>query len=199
MPEKNNILQKDRPIAFTDLETTGLDARRNEIIEIGLIVADPYTLTIRDEWETKVFPQHIETADATALAINGYKEIDWLGAMDSKTAINIYAKKIQGSIFCSHNPTFDWAFVEEAFLREGVAKTVAEINAIVDYHRLDIFSLAWGKLKDEDLPNFHLSSLARFLGVPQEATPHRAINGARLAYEIYKKIMTDPEKKPLRI
>src|SRR3989339_689153 len=152
-----NISIHEKNIAFTDLETTGLDFRKNEIIEIGLILVNQKNLNILDEWQIKIKPEHIEKANLKSLEVNGYKKEDWKDAIALKDALKTYAQKVQGTIFCSHNTTFDWAFMEEAFLVTGLMKDTDDIDNVLDYHRLDIFSLAWGILKDKKLEKFNLS------------------------------------------
>ena len=44
-------------IAFVDLETTGLDPSRHDIIEIGIVRVDARTLEVLDEYEALVAPK----------------------------------------------------------------------------------------------------------------------------------------------
>ena len=62
----------------------------------------------------------------------------------------------------------------------------------MDYHRLDIFTMAWAKLRGDGLPSFRLDSIAQALGIAPEPMPHRAVNGARAAYEVYRKLIALP-------
>ena len=52
-------------LVFVDVETTGLDETRHEIIEIAVIRGS-------QTYHRKVQPQHIETASPRALEINGF-------------------------------------------------------------------------------------------------------------------------------
>lgn len=172
----------DRPIAITDLETTGLDERHHEIIEIGLILAHQQNLEILQVFETKVRPEHIETASPRALEINGYDPELWKEAPWLLWAMAQYAIKTQNAMFAAHNVTHDWAFIREGFRKTGV-------NNLMDYHRIDLFSIAWEKLtRSTDLKEFKLKQLCRHFGIPEEPEPHRAINGARCAYEVFKRL-----------
>lgn len=171
----------EHPIAFTDVETSGLDAVKHEILEIGLVLVDQKTGEVVDTLNIKVRPEHIETADETALKINGYNAVDWQDASSISQAIALYGEKAKDAIFCSHNVTFDWSFIAEAFKKAGLKSTL-------DYHRLDLFTLIWAKTKNSNIESFNLSKVARFFGLPEEALPHRAINGARTAHEIFMKI-----------
>ena len=170
-----------RPIAITDVETTGLDAVKHEIVEIGLVLIDQETGGVIDTLDIKVKPEHIETADEVALKLNGYNEADWQDAITLVEAISLYGETAKDAIFCSHNVTFDWSFILEAFKKAGLKSTL-------DYHRLDLFTLIWLKTKGSNIESFSLSRVAQFLGLTEEPLPHRAINGARTAHEIFMKI-----------
>jgi len=172
----------ERPIAITDVETTGLDFAIQEIIEIGLVVINQKTLEIIDTLDIKVKPEHIETADEFALKINGYNETDWKDALTLKEAMSIYGQKTKGAIFCAHNVTFDWSFIFEAFKKTGIENQM-------DHHRIDLFTMIWMKFRNSSFGKFNLNEVAKRLGVPEEPMPHRAINGTMTAYEIYKKLV----------
>ena len=179
----------EKLIAITDLETTGLDPiiwkRRwlapwkrhpvewHEIIEIGLV----------ETWEAKVRPEHIKTAQAAAMEVNGYDPSQWHDAWKLKDALQIYADKTAGTIFCSENTPFDWKFFDHAFKKTGIEHSI-------DFrHAIDTRSLAWQALRYQGLEKFSSSSIAKFLDVGEEPKPHRAINGAMVAYKIYKELM----------
>jgi DNA polymerase III epsilon subunit-like protein len=172
-----------RPIAMTDLETTGDVFSVHEIIEIGLVVFDQKTFAIIDTLNVKIKPQHIEKAVPAALERNGYKEADWKEAVTLTGAIKMYNEKTKGVIFASFNVSFDWGFMNEAFRITG-------IDNQMDYHRLDVLSLAWERvLKTEN--SWSLKRTCEILGIPPEPDIHTALNGARTAYEVFRKLQLD--------
>ncbi len=171
-----------RPIAMTDVETTGLDVRRHEIIEIGLVVVDQKTFEVLDTLDVKVIPSHIETASPQSSLVTGYRPDHWEGAVSLKEAMTQYAAKTRGALFASWNITFDWQFVEEAFRLTGVRDGT-------DYHRLDVPSIAWMFFRDRGLETFRLEKVCEFFGIPPEPSPHRGINGAMKAYEVLRRIV----------
>jgi len=171
-----------RPLAITDLEMTGLDADIHEIIEIGLVVINQDTLEIIDTLDVKVKPEHIETAAPDALAVNGYKEEDWKDAASLYDAMVQYNQKTPNAVFAGWNITFDWAFMEKAFKKTGIRHTM-------EYHRIDILSFAWGKLRNRGLDQIRLSAICRYFGIEEEPKQHRAINGAMKAYEVLQKLL----------
>lgn len=172
---------KNRNIAITDLETTGLSLEKHEIIEIGLVLVRQPSLEIIETWETKVRPIHPETADKEASKINGYTPLEWSEAIGLKEAMMIYTQKTKGAMFCAYNVLFDYLFIYKAFNQTGV-------RSLMDYHGIDIPSLVWEKLKGTEHNRVKLNLTAEYLGIPKEPEIHRAINGAMTAYRVLKKL-----------
>ena len=169
-------------IAITDLETTGLDFAIHEIIDIGLLVVDSVTLQVTNKLDIRVKPTHLDTATEEAMRINGYNETDWKDAVSLEEAMKLYAEKTPTAIFLAHNVTFDWSFINEAFRS-------TKVKNLMDYHRLDLYTISWFLLKSTKIKGFNLNKIANFLGIPEEPMPHRAINGATTAYEVFKKLV----------
>ncbi|MEK7125155.1 MAG: 3'-5' exonuclease [Patescibacteria group bacterium] len=169
------------PLAITDVETTGLDVRRHEIIEIGLVVVHQKTFEITDTLDVKVIPTHIETAAPDSSIVAGYRPDHWTGAITLENAMAQYAAKTKGMIFTAHNVSFDWQFIEEAF-------RLTKLSHGLDYHQIDIPSIAWALLK-KPKPRMRLSALCDYFGIEREPSPHRGINGAMKAYEVLKKLV----------
>lgn len=176
-------------LALTDIETTGLDPHVQEIIEIGLIIVDTTTLEIVEAWDEKITPRYINRAHPKALEVNGYSESLWQHAVPLERAIATYATKTKKATFCAYNVTFDWSFIEEAFRTTGV------VNGM-DYHRLDLLTMAWTELSNKGLNGLKLNNVAKFLGLPEEPNPHRAAQGVMTAYTVYKRLME--EKRALQ-
>ncbi len=172
---------KNRKIAITDIETTGLNSDTHEIIEIGLVLVNQPNLKVLDTWNVKVAPMHPVNADPIALKVNGYNKQEWNTAVPLKTAMRLYAKKTKDAIFCAHNITFDYAFLRRAFEETGVEN-------LMDYHMIDIPSLVWLKLRNTALDGLNLNKTAYYLGLSVEPEPHRALNGALTALKVLKKL-----------
>ena len=175
-----------RPLAFTDIETTGTDPLVHEIIEIGLVVVDQQSLQAVGEFETKIKPEHIELAQAKALEVNGYRPEDWQDACALKQAMAMYSVMAKDAIFVAYNAFFDWPFVHEAFRRSALTDPL-------DCHHLCAMSMGWFRMRPTGLVGgLSLKNLAKRLGVPEEPLPHRAINGARTVYEVFKRLTEMP-------
>ena len=168
--------------AFIDIETTGLDLQKNEIIEIGCVLTDP-DLKIIKEFEFKIKPKHIEYADPVALKINHYNEEDWASAYSLSDAMEIFAHKVKGSIMVGQNVAFDSSFIEYAF-------SLTNIKNTMHYHRLDTVSIAWAKMhKNKDFEHFSLREMCLYFGIKNKNS-HTGLGDARATYELYKKLMS---------
>jgi DNA polymerase III epsilon subunit family exonuclease len=173
---------KTHNFAFIDIETTGLNMLKHEIIEIGCVITTP-RLKVIEEFELKIKPEHIESADPVSLKVNHYKSEDWESAYSLEKALKIFCKKVKDCIMVGHNVSFDAGFLEYVF----------EQNKIVNpmhYHRLDTISIAWAKLhRDPKLKHFSLREMCVRFDIKNEHA-HSALSDARATFELYKKLMS---------
>ncbi len=180
---------KKHNLAFVDVETTGFDYEKNEIIELGAVIVKQNSvpgrgpsLEVLYELEYKIKPRRIETANPQALRINGYNEAEWLFAADITQVMKDFSSKAADATFVAHNLVFDWRFIEAAFKESGVDNPM-------HYGKLDTLSMAFTKLyHDEKVQSFKLESLAEYFGVKNEKA-HTALSDAKTTFEIYKKML----------
>lgn len=173
-----------QPLAFIDVETTGLSAEKHEIIELGLVLArmKDGVLTVVDELDIKIQPKHIETAEPQALRVNGYNEADWLFATSLEEVMRVFGEKTKGAIFVAHNVTFDYAFIEKAFEKTGVENGM-------HYHKIDTISLAFGILHhQDDISKLSLRVLCEKYGIENKKA-HSAFADSYALYEVFRKLM----------
>jgi DNA polymerase-3 subunit epsilon len=170
------------PTAFVDVETTGLDPSRHEIVEIGLVLVDGPSRSVLVEHHQRVRPQRIGRADPEALAINGYNEADWKTAVPLRDAMASLFPLLEGSILAGHHVSFD-----ERFLRSGFSRAGLPLPAIAR-HRLDTASLAWPLLQSGAIRSVSLSDVCAYLGIPRPR-PHRALDDARASKEVAFRLM----------
>lgn len=173
----------ERDLCFFDLESTRLDLK-GEIIEIGAIRVEPQEFKVLKELELKVKPVRLEEADPEGLAVSGYHEDDWKNAVSLEDGIKTFLEFADDSILVANNLPFDWMWLQKAIENLGLQPTYF-------FKGLDIFSLAWLKLKDrEEISNLSLRQLADYFNVPM-GRQHRALDDAKTAYGIFLKLMTD--------
>ena len=154
---------KRKNLAFVDVETTGFNFDIQEIIQIGVVVVNQDwidnkpSFEILEEFEIKLKPKHLETADRDSLRINGYNETDWIFAYTQKEGMEIFAKKTEDCIMVSHNICFDFGFIDRAFKKTGVENKM-------HYHKLDTISMAFVKLNQVgDADKLYLNFLRKHI------------------------------------
>ena len=176
---------KNAPISFVDLEMTGLESMKHEIVEVGLVKVSQPDLKIIETWETKVKPEHLETADPEALDISGYNPDGWKDAITLKEMMVILSEKSKGSILAGFVPFADYAFLDAAVTQTGIP---------LDIHRriLDVNPYIVAKMRWVFGEN-GLSSTSKKLDVKLEKH-HTALADAMATYEVYKKVSRETPK-----
>lgn len=177
-------------LAFVDVETTGVKPGYHEMIDIGVILADPGGNEI-DRLFLRIMPEHPERASKEAVAINGFSVQRWkaLDAVPPATAVQrllaFHGSVPEGRrvLMVAHNSHFDAAFVD-FLLRSGGHRR----DDIYYYYVLDIPSMAWSL----GLRLLHGQRLAEFFGIedePRTALEHTGITGADLNLRMYRKLL----------
>ncbi len=176
---------KGKRLAFVDLETTGINPFKHEIIEIGCLIAkqnDNNEWVVTEEFEFKVKPDHIETAENEALRINRYDESAWMFGHTQEEALKTLSQKCEGCVMVGQNVSFDYAFLATKFGEYNIKDPFF-------YAKLDTISLAYMRFrKDETMTSFTLRELCERLGIKNEKA-HSALADIRATYEIFKKLM----------
>jgi DNA polymerase III subunit epsilon len=106
----------DSDLAIIDVETTGLTARFDRIIEIAILrirngeVAETYSTLVDPE---VIISPYIE-------GLTGITNKDLRGAPTFTSIRNDVFRLLDGALFVAHNARFDYGFVREEFRREGI-------------------------------------------------------------------------------
>lgn len=173
---------RDRPLLFIDLEMSGLNPLEHEILEAGALVVDGRTLEIKQEYEAKIKPHHIETADPEALKINGYAAEKWVDAKSITDLLNDLNILAPGGMITGWNVAFDWMFLDVAYRKAG-------IKPAFDYHKIDVLGMTWIKLfNNTDFKLIKLSEACKLLGV-NRTKKHRALADIKDTYEVFRKLV----------
>lgn len=171
-----------RPLAFVDVETTGLDHLKHELLELAVIRVDPYSMVIEEEYSTLVRPEHPETATAEAIAINGYTPEAWADAPGLIYALADAAPLLEGTMLAGHGVGFDHRFLVAGY---QLARLPLRLG---DYHLLDTASLAWPLLVRGEIDSLSLDAVCRALGI-ERPHPHRALADARCSLAVARAML----------
>jgi len=164
-----------RCYAALDVETTGLDAFRDRVIEIGIVLFSydsEGALVEERAWDSLVNPGTPIPASATA--IHGITDLDISAAPFFEELLAELASLLEGRVMVAHNAPFDAGFIAEEFLRAG---RQAPLSEIAD-------SLILLRLAVPNLLSYSLGKAAYVLGV-ETGTSHRALDDARTCMHLF--------------
>lgn len=164
-----------RRYAAFDVETTGLDAFRDRIVEIGLILFhfdSEGALVPESEWSTLVHP--CIPIPATATVIHGINDVDVFNSPRFADLAYELVDKLQGRVLVAHNASFDVGFLKSEYSR--LKSTLSEME-IAD-------TLGLLRLAVPNLLSYNLGKAAYVLGLTT-GTAHRALDDAKTCMQIF--------------
>ena len=175
----------DRPLAFLDLETTGLDYVHYDLIEVAVIRSDdpvPYV--------SKVRPTLVAPPQAKAIQTNGYNAAEWADAPTWGEVAPELHERIRRCTIVAHNLIgFDLPWLRHYFgcyntaHGDGITKPLSDLRAPF----VDTMSLAHAFLVQFGLRTLSLRACCEFIGLPVEGT-HRALGGAQRVRSLHRHI-----------
>ena len=161
---------EDAWVAF-DLETTGLDAQKDAIIEIGAVKFQGGTTL--DTFETFVNPQRRISPFIASLTGIRQRDLDRADTIERVAAS--FIAFVGASPLIAHNATFDLGFLQ--------ASGIEFANPIID-----TFDLAY--VVRPDAPSYSLENMAQRLDLPHDR-PHRALDDAIAAKMLFLSLLED--------
>lgn len=172
-----------RDIVFVDVETTGLDPERHELLEVGAIRVDGVHLEPSTRLNLKIRPTPIGIAyaDARALEVNGYSAELWADAISLEEAMRQLAPVLEGAMVAGHNVWFDWRWLVCSF--KACRLPVPETHHLL----LDTASLAWLLVAIGKTRSLSLDAACEALGISRPS-PHRALADAAACLEVARRI-----------
>ncbi len=171
---------KERPLAFVDLEFSGLSAA-NEILQIGVVLVSQPHFEIVGEWQTRVIPRHLENGDRRALKLIGYTAGKWKDALPLKEALERFDAFVSGAVLIGYNVVGDFFQLKKSFYQVGLEPS---------YHWqvLDVQSMIFSDLYRSHMDGFRMREVVKYFHLKNQQW-HDALVDARATYEIFKKLM----------
>jgi DNA polymerase-3 subunit alpha (Gram-positive type) len=156
-----------------DLETTGLSAVKNKIIEIGAVKVEGGKIT--DRFSTFVNPKEPIPYEIEQLTSISDEMV--IGAPVIEEVLPEFLKFCEGCVLIAHNASFDAGFIEENCRRMGIE---------TDFTVGDTVAMA--RILLPNLNKFKLDNVAKALNVSLE-NHHRAVDDAACTAEIFVKFL----------
>lgn len=185
---------KDRSFLLVDIETTGFDEKKHQILEIGMLAIKDMEIIASMNIALKHKEYTVTTSAMKANKINLIEhEKNALTLDEAGTTIlkffEDYNETEKGFIPIGQNVEFDLRFLESMFLKIGKIK---EYREYVSYRKLDIMQLALiknleGKIQ---LEKQDLDYLLNSLNIDIPDYRHRALGDCQLEYEVLKRLLT---------
>ena len=154
-----------------DLETTGLNPKKDRIIEIGAVKVVKGQVV--DTFESFVNPHR--ALDGRIQELTGIKQEDLEDAPDISKVLPDILEFIGDEVLLGHSVLFDYSFLKKA-----------AVDGKIKFERLGVDTL---KMARKDLPQLEsrsLEALCLYYGIPHKA--HRALEDARATAVLYGKL-----------
>ena len=164
------------PAISLDLETTGLDVRRDRIVQIGAVAMAGGKLLDTPRIHQLINPG-VSIPEKTTKII-GLGDDDVAGAPTFPEFFEVLHNALSGSIVIGHHIAFDLAIIRHEAARAGIAWT--------DPPTLDIGHLM--SALEPTLPDFDLESVTRHLGVTIE-NRHDALGDSMAVAMAFRQIL----------
>ena len=173
MDFKKNI--EDFDLVFLDLETTGLDVVMGDAIcEIGALKVNQRKII--DKFHSLINPR--KSIPNEAYQIHKISDQDLKNAPYFEDVATKFKEFLGQSVICAYNVGFDMGFIEKHLDKMD--------TATLDLPSIDIFSMARNML---NLHRYNLKSTANFFSIDCSQGLHRALGDARIAHEVFYKLL----------
>lgn len=189
---------------FLDTETNGLNVQIHRLLEIAFKIVDLSTGEVKEEFQSVVsHPIEVwEKSCQPSLKVNGFtwEEVSKGAAPKqiAQTIIDCFAKwdiRRKKAVFICQNPSFD-----RGFFSQLIDSDTQELLSW-PYHWLDLASMHWAltmdRAKRENGPfpwdtGYSKDLIASHYKLPEEKTPHRAMNGVAHLLLCYRAVVGFP-------
>ena len=161
--------------AVVDLETTGLDLKRDEIVSYGAAVVRDGRIIVAEDTYAQVSPSCDLSPES--VCVHTLRQVDVANAPPLADAVAVLAPLISGRVLVAHASWIEESFLTRAFRRNGAAlnSPIVDTAAMARAH-----GLAPSRSRGEP----ELESLAGQLRVPV-VSPHHALGDAITTAEVF--------------
>lgn len=181
---------------FLDTETNGLDFSQNKILEIAFCLVDLDSLEIIYTYSAVIShsKEIFLRSDPQSLYINGFTyamletgKTEQVVTFEIKSIFSQFKIRRENAVFICQNPSFDRAFFSQ------LINPYEQEKMHLPYHWLDFASMFFAlELTHNRKPwkiGLSKDKIAKYLQMPEEKRPHRALNGVLHLIDCYRKIL----------
>jgi DNA polymerase-3 subunit epsilon len=165
----NNLAWRDARYIVIDVETTGLDPRRNVMIDIGAIEIEEGRALISTVWRSKIQPSDGVSISPSSAKIHGLTSDDLRDAISVEDVMRELLNKLIGHVVVMHHANIDLGFINRALSKTwGIVlhgPIIDTARLATHLHRTD----RWLRGYDAPTPSTQLRSLCEMMGVPVDS------------------------------
>src|SRR5438270_4832272 len=163
-----------------DLELTGLDPRRDDIISIGAVPIEHGRVLLGEAVYSLV--RTTQRSQLGAVQVHKLRVPDLAKAPPLAEAIDVVLNALAGCV-----PVFHTAFVERAFLSKPFSRRRVRLPPAAD---TEVLGQRWLRHRDGDAPtSLALARLSQEMGMPAELA-HHALGDALTTAEVFVALAT---------
>ena len=179
-------------ITAIDTETTGLDLKKHEIIQIGIIeynILDNGDLKCLQKQEFKIKPSNILTASTEALKINGYNQNDWKYSVSFSKCFHILNKIFSDSdCLIGQNLIFDLRFISKQYWKYGLL--LPKIPKYIDTKYMGQQLVNEGKMNSCSMDN-----MCKHFNIKYSGRAHTALTDCERTVIVWEQLMKYTDNK----
>ena len=184
---------RQAPYTVLDLETSGLDPRRDAILAIGLVNIEHGRIALATSWQTLVQPPPGMAVASQSIRVHGLLRNDLAQAPPLAEVLPRLLERLRGRVLVVHVAAVDIAFLHRAMkgayrvgLR-GPAVDTARLAATLHYYR------RFSRSHADAPPTVNLRGLAEEVDVPVYPE-HDALNDAVTTAQVFLALGTRLER-----
>lgn len=178
----------NKDLLLLDMEMTGTDVTRHEVIQLAAVLLDKKTLKEKKSFSSYIKPKFWKRRDPESMAVCNITWDDLKDAPDLKTVLTAFNKTFGKNVL----PTMYGGNLDIIFL--PAAYRTAKIKYPFEYHTFNIWPLFYtfmakkGKLTNKKrFVGFSLEDLAKHFKIPPTKDRHDALGDCRFEAEVLRK------------
>lgn len=168
-----------------DLETGGLDPRRDPILAIGMVPVRQGAIRVGESWTSLVRPEEGGTIDPGSIAAHHLVPADVADAPTLREVISAVDVRLRGAVLLVHQASIDVTFLKRAFAATATAWPGLRVVDTVDLlMKLASRSRFVNPSAPDTDPELNLALSRRALGLPDYGR-HDALTDAISTAELF--------------
>jgi len=172
-------------ITAIDTETTGLDLRKHQIIQLGAIkyeLEDCGDLRVLEKYQYNIKPTNIKAASPEALKINGYTEAAWENSVPFIDCFPLLDNVFKTSdALIGQNLIFDLRFIKKEYWRYGLI--MPKVPKYIDTKYMGQQLVNEGKIKSCSMDN-----MCKHFSIKFNGRAHTALTDCERTVTVWERL-----------